>query len=65
MKDLTPSKFKCSTDDACPSVHDLEDGRLLIVGSFASTELVRAAGLNLGDSEEAFVIEKALLENVR
>lgn len=65
MKDLTPAKFKCSIQDACPSVHDLEDGRLLIVGRFAPTELVMKAGIKLGDSEDAFIIDRALLVDVR
>lgn len=31
-KDLTPLKYRCAISAACPSVHQLDDGRLEIVG---------------------------------
>ncbi len=46
MKNLTPEHMRCFSVSQCPSIHQLEDGRLLIVGERArggdvSTVLLR------------------------
>src|SRR6185503_5446909 len=70
MKNLTPEHMRCPWAD-CPSIHELEDGRLLIIGERAATYL---SGLEDGDrsytingdkpvrdDEEAIVISPDLL----
>lgn len=80
MRNLTPAHLRCGPLN-CPSVHELEDGRLLIVGECADElaattkisdepsprEPWRATHLSdtMGVSEGAFVIDKALLATIR
>lgn len=53
MKDLTPSHFRCAMSMSCPSVHELDDGRLAITGELAN-----------GGGEDTIIIDPALLANV-
>jgi hypothetical protein len=43
IKNLTPARFRCTYTISCPSVHRLEDGRLLIVGKSVEYICRRAA----------------------
>ena len=58
MQDLTPSHLKCF-HGTCPSVWELDDGRLLIVGEVAYKNLP------VGGRETAIIIDRALLANIR
>lgn len=62
IKNLTPARFRCTYTISCPSVHRLEDGRLLIVGadgpSFVNGELI------VDEGESAIIIHPDLLSTV-
>jgi len=62
MKNLTPQHLRCAPLH-CPSVHELEDGRLLIVGKRTSVSAEVLATMNLA-TEEAIVIDRELLAGV-
>jgi hypothetical protein len=62
-KDLTPKEFKCSYGASCPSVHELEDGRLLIVGRLSQFE-AKELGINWSAGEVPILIERGLLDKV-
>jgi len=74
-KNLTPEHMRCGVAQ-CASIHELEDGRLLIVGACAhdaagydDAALNRAyggliAGEGVGPGETAIIIDRALLANV-
>ena len=54
MRDITPAAFACHTDNCCPSVHQLEDGRLAIIGKVDPA--VRAQLQSKIGPDEALVI---------
>jgi hypothetical protein len=61
MHDLTPKAMRCGPFN-CPSVYQLEDGRLQIVGMSAIHSSVLAC-LNVGPGEETIIIDQALLDD--
>jgi len=72
MKDLTPQAMRCRLG-WCPSVGQLEDGRLLIVGKIApwlevnedSSPVDRESWpVSVGTDETAVIIDPALLDDV-
>ena len=61
----TPAGMRCAIAASCASVHELEGDRLLIVGRRATPEdLSGPVDYNIGDEEEAIVIDRALLSDV-
>jgi hypothetical protein len=65
MKNLTPQHLRCHFGESCPSVHELEDGRLLIVGEMQFDWWTREKGGNPGQNEMGITIDKALLSTIR
>ncbi len=63
IKNLTPKAMRCGPRN-CPSVHQLEDGRLLIVGRIAEPHEMAGSDIDRGDNEEAVIIDPALLDDV-
>lgn len=75
MKNLTPAHMRCDVVATCPSLRQLEDGRLLIVGRDAMAVtpdddhvISRAAWTlydekKIGDGEAAIVISPDLLDD--
>ena len=63
MKNLTPQHLRCAPLH-CPSVHELEDGRLLIIGARSGPELAHFVNERLGNGETAVIIDRALLAGV-
>lgn len=72
MKNLTPDHMRCPMGD-CPSIHQLEDGRLLIVGKIAPFLEVDENGqglhpedwpVDLNNDETAIVISPDLLSDL-
>ncbi len=71
MRDLTPKHLRCSLG-GCPSVHRLDDGRLMIVGVNAEADPTITSqtfldlGLRgkIGPDEEAIVISADLLSDL-
>jgi hypothetical protein len=57
---LTPDQLRCSYG-GCPSLHEIEGDRYLIVGANASFEEKRLSGAKEGAFESTIVIDKALL----
>jgi hypothetical protein len=66
-EDLTPHHLRCGFG-SCPSVHRLEDGRLMIVGQEAETRAVELPSghfqdqavigdVSISDAEEAVIID--------
>jgi len=65
MKNITPVPMRCDSFQ-CPSIHELEDGRLLIIGEYLSTNEAREAGANPNpETEGAIIIDRALLATIR
>lgn len=62
MKDLTPQAMRCAAG-YCPSVGQLEDGRLLIVGEMQFDWWVRERGGSPGPNEMGVIIDPALLDD--
>ncbi len=64
MKNITPEHMRCQIG-YCPSVHELNDGRLLIVGEYVSTNELREMGANPNpETEGGVIIDRALLANI-
>ena len=63
MKNLTPKAMRCAPLH-CPSVGQLEDGRLLIIGARSGPELAHFVNERLGNGETAIIIDPALLDDV-
>jgi hypothetical protein len=61
MRNLTPEHLRCAYG-TCPAVYELEDGRLLIVGKWANSEM--RGDVPVGEDETAIVIDRAYLANV-
>jgi hypothetical protein len=61
MRNLTPEHLRCFAG-SCPSVYELDDGRLLIVGELASRPLFGLPSDN--QLEIACIIDRALLANI-
>ncbi len=59
MKDMTPERLRCGPRN-CPCVHELADGRLLIVGKSA----LGKEPVTVADDEEAVIVSRDLLEDV-
>lgn len=62
---ITPPHLRCGLGQ-CPSVHVLEDGRLLIVGEGEITawNAVNGIGIKLGETERAVVVSPDLLSDL-
>lgn len=62
-ENLTPERYRCPFAD-CPSVHRLDDGRLLIVGEgeLPAWQACNDLKIRLGETERAIVIDPGLLE---
>lgn len=69
IKDYTPAHRKCAVSMGGPSIHKLEDGRLVIVGDDCRADVVhgnpRYAGIRVGDDEAAVVIPPDLLDEIK
>lgn len=63
MKNLTPQHLRCPLAD-CPSVHELEDGKIMVVGPSLYNDGY-ARDVKLGPGENAVMIDKALLSTIR
>lgn len=63
MKNLTPEHMRCGPFN-CPSVHELDDGRLLIVGQTAGLVADDEQVAKPGPDETAIIIDRALLANI-
>lgn len=72
IKNLTPEHMRCDAT-SCPSLHQLEDGRLLVVGTqveppvatindFANPEPFLEIAGKVGPGEAAVIISPALLD---
>lgn len=62
MRNITPVHLRCEWGE-CPSVHELEDGRLLIVGRDAFDEAERGE-VAWGIDETPIIVDRAILANV-
>ena len=63
MKNLTPKHLHCDFGASCPSIHELPNGKLLIIGKAAMAP--ELAGVpNLADDEDAVIIERELLSGL-
>jgi hypothetical protein len=62
-ENLTPTHLRCGFG-SCPSVHRLEDGRLLIVGEMGWSHFW-PSGLRPADNEEVILIDPAILATLR
>lgn len=62
-KNLTPAHLRCPFAD-CPSVHELQDGRLLIVGKRVDFPAMSIMAIAKSPDEEAIVIDRELLANL-
>ena len=66
MRDLTPEHLKCAIGASCPSVHQREDGMLVIVGRLAKPADLEEGELPPYDlaAEVPIIIDPAYLANV-
>ena len=62
MKNLTPEHLRCTMAMSYPSIHELEDGKLLIVGKAAMAPELRQVP-DLADDQDAIIIDRALLQD--
>lgn len=67
-EDMTPPHLRCVATFSCPSVHRLDDGRLLIVGEYATiadssaySKVLVSPGV--GDHEIGIVVSPDLLSS--
>jgi hypothetical protein len=56
-KEWTPANLKCWPAH-CPAVHELKDGRLLIIGKKTSSQLAEEIRSRVGDDEHAVIIDR-------
>lgn len=63
IKNLTPKAMRCDSG-WCPSVHQLANGELLIVGRIAEPHEMAGSDIDRGDNEQAILISPALLDDV-
>lgn len=63
-EDLTPAHLRCEIAASCPSIHRLEDGRLLIVGYMLGRS-EWPEGLKVGIEEMPVIIPPELLDELR
>jgi hypothetical protein len=63
VRNITPAHLRCGPFN-CPSVHELEDGRLLIVGKRTNVSAEVLSTMDLA-TEEAVIIDRALLATIR
>ncbi len=63
IRDLTPKAMRCGPRN-CPSVHQLANGELLIVGRIAEPHEMAGSDIDRGDNEQAILIAPALLDDV-
>ena len=65
MRNLTPEHMRCNDTLTCPSVHQRDDGMLVIVGRRAQIADVSEGSLPRYDmaSEDVIVIDPALLDD--
>lgn len=64
MKDRTPEHLMCTFTASCPYICELEDGRLLIIGTRSGPDLAHFVNERLGNGETAVVIPKSLLGDI-
>ena len=61
-RNLTPAHLRCGPRN-CPSIHELDDGSLLIVGKSA-TMAAALERVSVGEDEHAVVVDRELVANV-
>jgi hypothetical protein len=63
IRDLTPMHLRCRFG-ACPSVHELSDGRLAVVGPIADVETLAALDGKIAPHEESVIVPRDLLTGI-
>lgn len=63
MRDITPQALRCGPFN-CPAIHELPDGRLLIVGKRADQQ-AHDAGIGMSPDEQAVIIDRALVAGIK
>lgn len=63
MKNWTPQALRCGFG-SCPTVRELADGRLLIVGRAAHWDVAATEIAPMADDETAVIIDRALLGDI-
>lgn len=61
-RNLTPAHLRCQWG-ACPSIHELDGGGLLIVGKSA-TMAAALERVSVGEDEHAVIVDRELVANV-
>ena len=61
-RNLTPVHLRCQWG-ACPAIHELDDGSLLIVGKSA-TMAAALERVSVGEDEHAVIVDRELVANV-
>jgi hypothetical protein len=65
MADITPEHMRCALTISCPSVHRLDDSRLVITGRLVAHEFGgEADAFGAGLEEASIVVSPELLVNV-
>jgi hypothetical protein len=64
MQEITPDRYRCAFATQCPAAFKLEDGRILLIGKKADSQLLDEISGRLGADEYAVIVEQGLLENV-
>jgi hypothetical protein len=62
-REWTPENLRC-WPGYCPAVHELEDGRLLIIGKRTSPQLGAEIASRVGADEHAVVIDRAFFSEL-
>jgi hypothetical protein len=65
VRDLTPIHLRCKpVGPSCPAVHELANGRLVVVGSIADVETLAELEGNIAPHEEAVIVPRDLLTGI-
>jgi hypothetical protein len=64
MRNITPAAFACHTNSCCPSVHQLEDGRLAIVGKVDPAVQAQLQG-KIGPNEALVIVDPGMVTGLK
>ena len=63
LKEITPLHLRCGMG-ACPAIYETEDGKLVVVGKRAPSELSQELQGRVSDDEGAVIISRDYFRNV-
>lgn len=62
VRDITPAKFKCLASLQCPSIHEHENGDIILIGEYVPQGVLKNMEIGIGQGEGAIRLSREFVE---